>query len=140
MSKFLTVVALAATAISVATPALARPWVDHTPNAAREAQERRVQTRQTANGGIERTVSEDATDRNGTRRTYRSDVDVNVNNDGTSNTTVKTKKTTDPKGLFNKQTVKVKDTAKVREDGGVVKTHQKTVNGRTVEESETSNR
>ncbi len=44
------------------------------------------------------------------------------------------KETTDPKGLFNKQTTEVKNKA-VEKDGKTEYTHEKTVNGKTVDET-----
>lgn len=69
-------------------------------------------------------------------KTYNRETSVDMDDDGDAEKTVETKSTTDPKGLFNKDTVKTKDTVK-REDGHLKTEHTKTVNGKTVEDSET---
>lgn len=62
--------------------------------------------------------------------------DVDVDGDGNTEKTVTTKDVNDPKGLFNKNTVKTEQTSKLK-DGKLVVESEKTVNGKTVEEHST---
>lgn len=64
-------------------------------------------------------------------------VDVDVNKDGTVEKTTTTKEVNDPDGLMNKDTVKTKEKVKTHKDGTTSVEHKKTVNGKTVEETET---
>jgi hypothetical protein len=86
------------------------------------------------NGGSvtkEKKVSVDAA---GTTTTEESTKKVDVDSNGNKTTKVDIKNTTDPKGLFNKQTTEVKNKA-VEKDGKSEYTHEKTVNGTTVEQT-----
>ena len=72
----------------------------------------------------------------GTKSTADTEVDLDVDSDGDATKTTSTKETRDPKGLFNKDTVKTETTEKLR-DGELTVEHEKTVNGDTVAEKKT---
>lgn len=81
--------------------------------------------------------STSTTDAAGTTSSMEKKVSVDVDSDGSREKTVKTEETTDPKGLMNKTTTKIKDTEKTDKNGNVETSHKKTVNGKTVEEDST---
>lgn len=85
------------------------------------------------NGGYERNFEEKSTDATGTLRKNEVTTDVDVDNDGERETTIKSKSVEDPKGLMNKTTVETEKTIK-QEDGKVKTSYEKSVNGETVEE------
>lgn len=86
------------------------------------------------NGGYERTVSEESKDAAGTLRSKEVTTEVDVDNDGDKETTVKSKAVEDPKGLMNKTTVETESTTSV-EDGKTSTSYEKKVNGDVVNES-----
>ncbi len=59
---------------------------------------------------------------------------MDVDSNGNKTTKVDIKDTTDPKGLFNKQTTQIKNTA-AEKNGKSEYTHEKIVNGTTVDET-----
>lgn len=69
----------------------------------------------------------------GTATTNKEKVEVDVHSNGDVDNTVKTEKTTDPRGLLNKKSTKITDTQDVKYDGSSKNTHKKIVNGKTVE-------
>ena len=69
----------------------------------------------------------------GTTTTTKDKVEVDVHADGDVENTVKSEKTTDPRGLMNKRSTKVTDTQDVKRDGSSKNTHKKIVDGKTVE-------
>ncbi len=73
----------------------------------------------------------------GTKATAETTVDFDKDSDGDATKTTETKETRDPKGLFNKDTVKTKTTEKLK-DGKLTVEHEKTVNGDTVVEKKAS--
>lgn len=86
-----------------------------------------------AQGDLKREVNQERKDASGKVSTdVKAKVDVDDN--GNFEKTTSTKEVTDPKGLFNKDTVKTKTTVK-SEDGKVTTESKKTVNGETVEET-----
>lgn len=89
-------------------------------------------------GNYEAKTETKATDAAGTTTTAEKKVDVDVDSDGSKETTVESKATVDPKGLGNKETVKIKNTAETKADGTTETSHKKTVNGKTVEDEKTT--
>lgn len=84
------------------------------------------------NGSYDKTTKVESKDGSTAVKTeVNVDKDVSDNGDVKKTTTVE--KTTDPKGLWNKQTEKVKETVKT-EDGKTTAELKHTVNGKTVEE------
>ena len=77
------------------------------------------------------------TDANGTDTSAETKVDMDVDSDGDATKTTTTKETSDPKGLWNKDTVKTKTTEKLR-DGKLTVEHEKSVNGDTVVDKKAS--
>jgi hypothetical protein len=71
-------------------------------------------------GGYKQTTTRKITDANGTNTFYKTITDVSVDTNGNVTSTATTEKTTDPKGWFNKTTVK---------------STEKTVNGKVIEKS-----
>lgn len=69
----------------------------------------------------------------GTATTDKEKVEVDVHSNGDVDNTVKSERSTDPRGLFNKKSTKVTDTQDVKHDGSSKNTHKKIVNGKTVE-------
>lgn len=76
------------------------------------------------NGGYEAERTTQHTAPSGTTSSYKSNVDVDVDNKGNVTSTTNAKKTVDPKGLMNKTTTK---------------TQTKVVNGRVVDKSVKAN-
>jgi FlaG/FlaF family flagellin (archaellin) len=72
------------------------------------------------NGGYEADRASSETNANGTTRSFKSNVNVDVDDDGNITSTTDTKKTVDPKGLMNKTTTE---------------TETKMINGRVVEKN-----
>lgn len=93
-------------------------------------------TEQDANGNYhtKRTVSAESTDAVGTTTSTQTNVKVDANTNGNDEKTVTTETTVDPKGLMNKKKTVVTDSIK-HKDGKREVSHQKKVNGTTVEES-----
>jgi hypothetical protein len=89
----------------------------------------------TSNGGSVTKEKAESTDANGTVTTQESTKKVDVDSKGNTTTKVDVKDTTDPKGLFNKQTTEIKNKA-IQKDGKTEYRHKKTVNGTEVEDSE----
>lgn len=83
------------------------------------------------NGGYTKKVNAEKTNAAGTTSTAETKVDLDVDDDGDATKTTTTKESTDPKGLFNRDTTKTKTTEKMR-DGKLTVEHEKTVNGETV--------
>lgn len=79
-------------------------------------------------------VKASGTDAAGTSTSVDQDVKVKDHMNGTTDTTVTTETTKDPKGLMNKSKVKSKETVTTDQNGTVIK-DSKTVNGKVVEES-----
>jgi len=71
----------------------------------------KVEVEQKDNGGYEKTATTKATDSNGTNVVNEVKTDVDVNDDGSVSSETTTKKTVDPKGLFNKTTTESKSKA-----------------------------
>lgn len=69
----------------------------------------------------------------GTTTITKEKVEVDVHGNGDVDNTVKSEKTTDPKGLMNKRSTKTTDTQDVKHDGSSKNTHKKVVDGKTVE-------
>ena len=70
----------------------------------------------------------------GTTTTTKEKVEVDVHDNGDVDNTVKSEKTTDPRGLMNKHSTKTTDTQDVKHDGSSKNTHKKVVDGNTVED------
>jgi hypothetical protein len=87
----------------------------------------------TSNGGYTVKDKAEKTDPNGTVTTEESTKDVDVDSKGNKTTKVDIKNTSDPKGLFNKQTTEIKNKS-VDKDGKSEYSHKKTVNGTDVED------
>lgn len=75
----------------------------------------------------------------GTTTTTKEKVAVDVHANGDVENTVKSEKSTDPRGLMNKKTTKVTDTQDVKHDGSSKNTHKKVVDGKTVENNTETN-
>ncbi|MDE3060518.1 MAG: hypothetical protein KGJ06_05855, partial [Pseudomonadota bacterium] len=80
------------------------------------------------NGGYESTSSSEETTPEGTSKTSKTTVDVDVDRNGLASKDIKTKTTTDPEGLFNKKTSSSEDRTKQKANGGYTRTttHEKT--------------
>lgn len=122
MNKFATLLATTA-AIAFTAPAIA---ADVKTGVKSEATVERDD-----NGGYTKNTSAEKVDATGTKATAETEVDLDVDGDGDATKTTTTKETHDPKGLWNKDTVKTKTTEKLR-DGKLTVEHEKTVNGDTV--------
>lgn len=83
-----------------------------------------TQIEEKANGGYKQTTTRKYTDANGTKITYKTVTEVDVDNAGNVTSTATTEKTVDPKGLMNETTTKSKT---------------KAVNGRVIEKTTKSN-
>lgn len=103
--------------------------------AADEKYDSKVKIEKKEDGSYKETTKTSHTDTAGTTTSAERKVDVDVNSDGTTDKTVKTEVSTDPKGLMNKETEKTKDMEKTKSDGTVESSHKKTVNGKTVEDT-----
>lgn len=88
----------------------------------------------TDNGGSTVKEKKESVDAAGTKSVQETTKKVDVDSNGNKTTKVDIKDTTDPKGLFNKQTTEIKNKA-VEKDGKAEYTHEKTVNGTTVDET-----
>lgn len=87
-------------------------------------------------GNYEAKSTATSTDAAGTTEKREVKTDVDVDRDGSKETTIKTKTIHDPKGLMNKNTVATEQ--KIKEKDGVVeKTYEKKVDGKKVEEEKT---
>ena len=75
------------------------------------------------------------TEPNGTVITDKVTKDVTYDRFGNKSETDDIKKTTDPKGLFNKTTTEIKNKSAEMPDGGKDISHKETVNGKTIEEN-----
>lgn len=85
------------------------------------------------NGGYEKNSTAEKTTANG-KMSAETNIDLDVDSDGDKEKVTTTKEVNDPKGLFNKQTVKTETTEKL-EDGKLSVESEKTVNGDTVSET-----
>lgn len=88
-------------------------------------------------GSYTKNTNAEKTDAAGTKTTAETEVDLDVDGDGDATKTTTTKETRDPKGLFNKDTVKTKTTEKLS-DGKLTVEHEKSVNGDTVVDKKAS--
>lgn len=104
--------------------------------AADESYDAETKIKKDADGGYERTVTEESKDAAGTLRKKEITTEVDVDSDGDKETTVKSKAIEDPKGLMNKTTVETESTTSV-EDGKKSTSYEKKVNGDVVDESKT---
>jgi hypothetical protein len=75
-----------------------------------------------ANGGYEAKQSGERTLDDGTKVKSETNVDVDVDHDGTVDRTVKSEETSDPKGLMNKQSDNTKTKFDEKSDGGYTQT------------------
>ncbi len=82
-------------------------------------------------GSYTKNTSAEKTNSAGTKATAETEVDMDVGSNGNATNTTTTNETSDPKGLFNKDTVKTKTTEKLK-DGKLTVEHEKVVNGDTV--------
>jgi hypothetical protein len=82
-------------------------------------------------GSYVKKTNAEKTSANGVKSTAETEVDFDHSDDGDATKTTTTKETRDPKGLFNRDTVKTKTTEKLR-DGKLTVEHEKSVNGDTV--------
>lgn len=89
------------------------------------------------NGGYEKSATTESTTPAGKTSTEKN-VDVSVDDDGSSEKTTTTKRVNDPKGMFNKDTAKTKTTESVDKYGKRTVESEKTVNGKTVSETKKS--
>ena len=87
------------------------------------------------NGGYDAKDKVEHTDANGTTMTRTMEKKVDVDSDGNEKTTVDSKTTTDPKGLFNKKTTSTHDKMS-KKNGKMEMKHKKEIDGKTVEETE----
>lgn len=76
----------------------------------------------------------------GTATIDKEKVEVDVHANGDVDNTVKSEKSTDPRGLFNKRTTKSTDTQDVKHDGSSKNTHKKIIDGKTIESTVEINR
>lgn len=102
-------------------------------HAAEESYDSKSSMTKNDNGGYERKFEEKSTDAAGTLRKNETTTDVDVDDNGGRETTIKSKSVEDPKGLMNKTTVETEKNIK-EEDGKIKTSFEKTVNGKTVEE------
>lgn len=103
--------------------------------AADEKYESKTKVEKGSDGDYKEKTTTSNTDAAGTTTSSEHKVKVDVKSDGTTSKTVQDENTTDPKGMMNKETTKVKDTEKTHTDGTVDTTHKKTVNGKTTEDT-----
>lgn len=106
--------------------------------AADESYEATTKIKKDSDGNYSQKDSVSKTDAAGTTTNFDKKASVDVDSNGDVEKSTTTKKSVDPKGLFNKKTVKTSN--KESSKNGIVKSSQKvTVNGTTVkDESETS--
>jgi hypothetical protein len=86
------------------------------------------------NGGYTAKEKAESTDANGTTTERVTSKKVDVDSNGNKETTVETKSSTDPKGMFNKTSTEVKNKKVEKEDESKY-SHKKIINGKTVEEN-----
>lgn len=128
MKKLLTLAAMATLAVTLAAaPALA----------ADSSYKSETTISKDNDGDYKAETTTKAEDAAGTETKSDDKVDVDVSANGDVEKTTTHEASTDPKGLFNKSKVKVKDVVK-KKGAKVTKKHKKEVNGDTVEESETT--
>lgn len=94
----------------------------------KEKYEAKTKIEADSKGNIEKKTSVETTDSAGTSTSVKQDVEIDAKADGTTDKTVKTVATKDPKGLLNKSKVKTEETSKTAADGTVIE-HKKTVDG-----------
>ena len=82
------------------------------------------------------TTKVSGTDAAGTSTNVDTNVKVKSHMNGTTDTTIKTDETKDPKGLMNKSEVQSKETITTDKDNNVIK-DKKTVSGKVVDDSTT---
>ncbi len=97
--------------------------------------ERRTELNSDARGSYDRETSAKSVDAQGTKRTFHNETEKDVDSDGSSKTTVTSKRVEDPKGLMNKQTAEEKKTIKTDAAGQTSMKVEKKLNGDTVEET-----
>lgn len=88
-------------------------------------------------GSYVKNTEAEKTNAAGTKTTAATKVDLDVDGDGDATKTTTTKETRDPKGLFNRDTVKTETTEKLK-DGKLTVEHEKVVNGDTVVDKKAS--
>ena len=127
MNKLLALLAVT-TAVVSASPAIAADVTSET----------KVTSKASEDGSMKKEVESKSTDAAGTTTKAETEVKKDVSSDGSVATSVTKSESTDPKGLGNKETVKVED--KVKTDAKTGKTkhkHKKVVDGKTVENKTT---
>lgn len=128
MNKTLTLLAATVAAAAFAAPAMAEDKTTY---------KAETKIEKSASGDYTRTSTEERKDASG-KVSAETKVDVDVNKDGGMTKTVETKTVDDPKGLLNKQTTKTEDMVKTTADGKIETSHEKTVNGKKVEDRSTT--
>ena len=74
----------------------------------------------------------------GTKTTKDMEVKAKEDDNGNVDKTIESKVTTDPKGLFNKKSVKITNKVETNDNGKTKYHHVKKVNGKTVEDTSTN--
>ncbi|MBA4274853.1 MAG: hypothetical protein C0436_04285 [Alphaproteobacteria bacterium] len=120
--KTITTTLLASAAMAIAAPAFAEDKM--------VSSDAKMEMK--SNGGYTKEATAEKVTTDGTQRS-EAKVDVTVDSDGDKEKVTTTKEVVDPKGLFNKDTVKTERVEKV-EDGKVTVETEKTVNGKVVSE------
>lgn len=115
---------MAATAIALATPALA---ADST------SLEVKHSVKKDTDGNVKESYEKTKIDAAGTKTESKVDAQVDVDKSGNVEKTVKTEEVTDPKGLMNKTKVTTKEVTK-NHNGKIETSSKKVVNGETVED------
>ena len=93
-----------------------------------------------AKGNYDEQSKTEKTNAAGTTTSTKEKVEVDVHDNGDVENTVKHQKTTDPRGLMNKRSTTVTDTQDVKHDGSSKTTHEKVVDGKTVERNSTTSK
>ncbi|MFY9288248.1 MAG: hypothetical protein WAO98_07070 [Alphaproteobacteria bacterium] len=117
--------ALAAIAALASAPAFA---------ATSPSSETEVKYQAKDNGGFKAEEKSTAVDAAGTKVENKAEKSVDVDADGSKETKVQVKHSTDPKGLFNKSTTETVNKT-MEKDGKVEHSHKKKIDGKTVEEN-----
>lgn len=121
--KTLASILMASAAFTITVPAFAEDT-----SASSDA---RVEARD--NGGYSKEANAERVTSEG-KQTSQTKVDLSVDDNGNKKKVTSTTETNDPKGLFNKDTVKTKTTEQLK-DGKLSIESKKTVNGTTVKET-----
>jgi hypothetical protein len=117
----------AASGVAFAVPALAEEKTKYKSETTVE---------KSASGDYEKKTKVERKDPSG-KESVETKTNIDVDADGDAEKTVETKSVNDPKGLMNKETVKTED-KEVHKDGQVTTQHKKKVNGKTVEDTEST--